>query len=800
MTPEQYRRAQQLFDAVESLPRELCAPRLTELCPDDPALRVHVLELLDTDPRRIPALEARIGRELLTRAEDQIGPYRVIRRIGEGGMGEVWLAEQLEPIRRQVAIKLVPVGMASRRVLARFYAERQAMGLMDHPAIAHIFDAGVTEHGLPYFAMEYVDGLPITAFCDEHRLSLEARLRLFLRVCEGVQHAHQKTVLHRDIKPSNLLVRMQDGRPAPKIIDFGIAKALREPLAARPMQTEIGVIVGTPEYMSPERLGGTESEADARTDVYALGMILYELLVGALPFDAARLRTSSREHIQQHIAGQCLTRPSTLFSRTGRAREIARRRATEPAWLAAQLEHDLDWIVMKSIAPEIARRYPSVATLAEDIEHFLDKQPVSARPPSAAYVMSRFLARHRQGAIVTVTLASMLIAGVAGTAVGLVRARHAEALARRDAAMAEQSLGFLLSLFRSTDPLTGGALNLTAREMLDGAARQLDAGADLGPAARARLKQAIGNSYLSVSEASTARKYLEQALAEQEAVLGADHSQTLQTLVDLARMHWGFGSLAEAERLARHAVTRLRATAGPVDRATMRAEAVLVDVLARRGRTDEALPLATDLLDRRHAVLGAVDLETADSLHALAALRLLSGDIDSADRLNHAAFAVRRAKLGATHVTTMLSEMALADVAVQRGNLAAAEATWRNAVALIESRWGALSKPGCGARQRLGSVLYLEGNFAEAESQLDMALRGFRQVLQPGHPDLLAAAHLLGLTELALGKPPLAEPLLREACEGRRTAFGRGHPHTEASCRALDQARLLTPATRQAAN
>ena len=799
MTPEQYRRAEQLFDAVEPLPRELRATRLDELCADDPLLRDLVSELLDTGLRHVPALEATIGSALLTGADDRVGPYRPIRRIGEGGMGEVWLAEQLEPIQREVALKLVPVGMASRHVLARFEAERQALGLMDHPAIAHIFDAGVTARGLPYFAMEYVDGQPITTFCDDLRLSLEERLRLFLRVCEGVQHAHQKAVLHRDLKPSNVLVRMQDGRPMPKIIDFGIAKALREPLTRQPMQTEVGEIVGTPEYMSPERLSGIESEADVRADVYALGMILYELLVGDLPFDAVRLRTGSREQIGRHIAEQCGTRPSELLQRTDTAAEIARQRGTVPSQLVAQLEHDLDWIVMKSIAPEIGRRYPSVATLAQDLERFLERQPVSARPPSATYVLSRFLSRHRRGAFVAATLVAMLIAGLAGTAVGLLRAQQAEALARRDAAMAEQSLGFLMNLFRSSDPFSGGALTMTAREMLDSATRQLDGGADLAPEARARLKAAIGNSYLSASEASTSRKYLEEALAEQQAALGETHPQTLQTLVDLARLHWAYGSLEEAERLVGRAVAGFRSTLGPNDRATMRAEAVLVDVLTRRGRTDEALPIAAELLDRRHTVLGAVDLETADSLHALAALRLLTGDIDSAERLNHAALAVRRSKLGADHVTTMLSEIALADVAVARGHLTAAEETWRRAVVLADARWGATTKPGCITRQRLGGVLYLQGHLAEAESELETALRGFRLSLQPGHPDILAAAHMLGLTELALGKPA-AEPLLREACEGRRTALGRSHPRTEESCRALDQAMSHAPTARHASN
>jgi len=316
-----------------------------------------------------------------------VGPYRLLRPLGEGGMGVVYLAEQTAPIRREVALKVIKPGLDSKRVIARFEAESQALARMDHPCVSKILDAGSTREGRPYFVMEYVSGLRITEHCDRHNLTTAERLGLFVQVCDGVQHAHQKAIIHRDIKPSNVLVSLHDGVAVPKIIDFGVAKATAQPLTEGTLYTEAGVLIGTPEYMSPEQAASTVEDVDTRTDVYALGMMLYELLVGALPFEPRSLRDAGLDGIRRILRDVEPPKPSTrLGALTAESsRDVARSRGVEVATLRRQLAGELDWIVMKAIEKDRARRYGTPAQLAADVERFLRHEPVLAGAPSAAY-------------------------------------------------------------------------------------------------------------------------------------------------------------------------------------------------------------------------------------------------------------------------------------------------------------------------------------------------------------------------------------------------------------------------------
>jgi serine/threonine protein kinase len=330
-----------------------------------------------------------------------IGSYRILEKIGEGGMGEVWLAEQTEPVRRKVALKVIRRGMGSARVVARFEAERQALALMDHPAIAKIHDAGVTSGGRPYFVMEYVHGVPINEYCDRNALTTRERLRLFTEVCHGVQHAHQKAVIHRDLKPTNVIVARIDDRPYPKIIDFGVAKALAQPLTDRTLHTEYGVLVGTLEYMSPEQADLKSQAVDTRSDVYSLGVMLYELLVGILPFGREEFRNAGFEAMLQKIRREEPPRPSArLSTMDGKtSEESARNRGVAPTVLRRQLAGDLDWITMKALAKEPSRRYGSANDLAADIFSHLADRPVVARPPSMSYRVEKFARRHRAAVV-----------------------------------------------------------------------------------------------------------------------------------------------------------------------------------------------------------------------------------------------------------------------------------------------------------------------------------------------------------------------------------------------------------------
>ena len=404
----------------------------------------------------------------------QIGPYLLKRCIGAGGMGVVYEAERQHPVRQRVAIKLIRPGMGTGHIVTRFEAERHTLALMDHPNVAKVFDAGADERGRPYFVMEFVDGLPLTRYCDEHGLSTRERLELFLQVCDGVQHAHRKAIIHRDLKPSNVLVANVEGRAVPKIIDFGVAKAIDQPLTEQTLFTQAGAIIGTPEYMSPEQATGDTGDIDTRADVYSLGVLLYELLVGALPFDPETLREAGFDEMRRRIREDEPSRPSARVSDLGRsAHDAARSRGVDSAQLARHLKGDLDWITMKALEKERDRRYDSASAFADDVRRHLDDRPVFAGPPSLAYRGRKFYRRHRVAVVGSIAGLLLTAVAVAGLTVGLIAAVRAEAEARRQAETSEQVLEFVVGLFYMSSEEDGRA-DMTAREILEVGMNEID--------------------------------------------------------------------------------------------------------------------------------------------------------------------------------------------------------------------------------------------------------------------------------------------------------------------------------------
>ena len=363
------------------------------------------LPTLDADPTSDtsgsatpPGPSSASGASRTTTGLKSIGPYRLLQKLGEGGMGQVWLAEQTAPVRRQVALKLIKVGMYDDAVLKRFQSERQSLAIMNHPAIAKVFDAGATPDGQPYFVMEYVPGLPITEYCDGKRLRIRERLELFIKVCEGVQHAHQKAIIHRDLKPANILVAEVDGEPVPRVIDFGLAKVIGPQTAGETMFTQVGAFVGTPGYMSPEQADSSVQDVDTRTDVYSLGVVLYVLLTGSLPFDAKRWQKQPLYEVLRQLREDDAPRPSTKI---GMEKESsiasAEMRGVQLKQLASLLHGDLDWITMKAIEKDRARRYGTPSELAADITRYLKHELVAARPASTGYRLQKYVRRHRLG-------------------------------------------------------------------------------------------------------------------------------------------------------------------------------------------------------------------------------------------------------------------------------------------------------------------------------------------------------------------------------------------------------------------
>jgi len=390
---------------------------------------------LDADEKSRSSAAAASLSAIVEQPGGWIGPYRLLEVLGEGGMGIVYLAEQTHPIRRQVALKVIKPGMDSKKVVGRFEAERQVLALLAHSNIAQVLDAGTTELGRPYFVMEYVNGHPITDYCDQHKLPIEARLRLFREVCHAVHHAHQKGIIHRDIKPSNIMVSEQDGHSVPKIIDFGVAKAIAQPLTERTLFTEQGQLFGTPEYMSPEQADLANEDVDTRSDVYALGVLLYELLVGALPFASEDLRKDGISHICSVIRETDPQTPSTRLTKLGdEAIKIASNRQTEVNALARHLHRELEWIPLKAMRKQRAERYQSAAELADDVENYLQGAALIAGPPGAVYHLKKFMRRHTRLVAAVVTVLVVLAAGIVASTLFALRAERnlAEAQAIAD--------------------------------------------------------------------------------------------------------------------------------------------------------------------------------------------------------------------------------------------------------------------------------------------------------------------------------------------------------------------------------
>ena len=686
-------------------------------------------------------------------ASDSFGPYRLYQRLGEGGMGEVWLAHQTEPIKRQVAIKILKAGMDSARVIARFEAERQTLALMDHPCIAKVFDAGTTPQGRPYFVMEYVRGESIVAFCDRQRLPLKGRLELFIQLCEGVQHAHQKGIIHRDLKPSNVLVTLVDDRPVPRIIDFGIAKALAQPLSDASLFTELGTFVGTPEYMSPEQ-ADMSADVDTRSDVYSLGLLLYELLVGRLPFDRDAFRRGGLDDVRRTIRDAEAPRPSTQMRQRGPDLDaMAANRQTQPGKLAAVLRGDLDWITMKALEKDRVRRYATANALAMDVRRYLEHEPVSAGPPGSVYRARKFARRHRAGVAAAASLAVLLVVFAAAMAVQARRIARERDRANQEAATAKQVSDFLVGLFKVSDPSEARGNSLTAREILARGSGQLETGLRDQPVVRARLEATIGRVYTGLGMYTDAEPMLERALQAQRVALGSDDPETLNTANDFANLFWSTGNYSRAEPLYEEVILRRKKVLGEDHPDTLRVSFDLVSVYLAQKRWADYERLGPDVLARQRRVLGDDHIDTIGSLSSIQYVYYQTGRYAEAEPVAVAIATARRRLMGDDHPETLGAQHNVATIVDALGRYDEAERLYLKVIADKRRVLGD-DHPDTGRTwSRLAGMYIKLRRYADAERAALSAHRAVSAKLGPTHEVTVRTVEQLATIYDATGRP-----------------------------------------------
>ncbi|MHC4324548.1 MAG: tetratricopeptide repeat protein [Planctomycetota bacterium] len=655
-----------------------------------------------------------------------IGPYRLVRILGEGGMGIVYLAEQQQPIKRQVALKVIKPGMDSARILARFEAERQALALLDHPNIAHVYQAGTTEAGRPYFVMEYVEGLPVTKHCDRHKLTIEDRLNLFLQICHAVQHAHQKGIIHRDIKPSNILVLFQDDQAVPKIIDFGIAKAIDQPLTEKTLFTEQGQLFGTPEYMSPEQADMVSEDIDTRSDIYSLGVLLYVLLTGVLPFDSDTLRTGGIDRLRQIIRENDPKTPSTrLISLGEEAKKVAERRCTEVAALSKCLRKELEWIPLKAMRKERTERYRSASEFTDDIENYIKGAPLIAGPLTAAYRFKKFLRRNR--ALVT-GIAAVLAVLIAGVVVSTVFAVRAE----RQANISQAVNDFLKEdLIRSVDPHIAQGREVTVRSWLDAASESIEGRFENEPLVEASIRETLGNTYRNLGDFEAAERHLKRVVRIRREELGKEHPQTIYATFELCGALWEAGRIAEAHPLCLETVECSKLILGKEHRTTLRLMNILALVQDTLPEYDEAEKLFREILEISRKVPGQPEMITLLALGNLAGVVRRSGRYEEAEPLYVEAFELRRQVLGEDHPYTIDSLRGLGLLRAEQGRYKEAEELLIESLEKRRRVQGHEHKRAIHNMVRLGWVYTKQQNYSKAEAILLDAFELSYRVLDP---------------------------------------------------------------------
>lgn len=680
-----------------------------------------------------PPAEAPRYAEVVEGPGKMIGRYKLLQRIGEGGFGVVYMAEQREPVKRRVALKIIKLGMDTRQVVARFEAERQALALMEHPHIARVLDGGATETGRPFFVMELVRGIPITQFCDENQVPTEERLRLFTEVCSAIQHAHQKGIIHRDIKPSNVLVTMHDHRAVPKVIDFGVAKATQQELTEKTLFTRFHEFIGTPAYMSPEQAQMSGLDIDTRSDIYALGVLLYELLTGRTPFDAQDLLRSGYDEMRRRICEEEPIKPSTRLNTLSQEDRtaVARRRKTDPLQLQRQFRGDLDRIALKAMEKDRSVRYESASALADDVRRYLNDEPVTATAPSMGYRLRKFTRRHRTAVSMAGLVLLLVVSGALASAHFAIMAQRAERHARAEAEITAAVNAFLNEdLFGQADPEANPEAELRVRTLLDRAGQKIQSRFEGRPMVEAAIRSTLGGLYAKLSEYRLADEHLRRAFDLRLIAAGERDPLTLQAMNDLALNSLRQGRIDEALQTAEWALQSARESLGPRHAQTLKCLAQLARIHYSRGDTPAMEQAAREVVDTGR-VLRSID----------------PGDLALALDL-----------LGRVHG--------------RRGEAAKGEALIQEAIALLDQTLGSDHGKSVRARHNLAVYYYnLRYKLDEAEALFVTALKQQRRLLGESHQSTLATHRNLSLLYRSQREPQRALVHLTEILSYQKPQF-----------------------------
>jgi len=712
----------------------------------------------------------------------RIGPYVLLQKIGEGGMGAVYLAEQETPVRRRVAVKIIKPGLDSKQFIARFQAERQTLALMDHPNIAKVLEAGATETGSPYFVMELVRGVSITAYCDQARLTPRERLELFVPVCQAIQHAHQKGIIHRDIKPSNVLVTVTDGKPSAKVIDFGVARTIDQRLSEETLVVQFGAVIGTLEYMSPEQAETRGLDIDTRSDIYSLGILLYELLTGSTPIQCRKLPDVAFTEMLRRIREEEPPKPSSRLSATEELATIAANRKIEPARLAPLVRGELDWIVMKALQKDRSQRYETANGLARDIERYLAGDPVEAGSPTMMYRLGKF-ARKSRALLLTAAafLGLLVLAAVLGTSLAL-RASRAEAQARQrlldvqqavagmnraleesksaqattalalkqseadrrraeaDSHQAESVNRFLIDIFRSPELIVGGQ-EIKVADLLDRALANLDTSFTGSATAKGDLYNVLGDTYYGIRLYDKAAGAHEKARDVRRAILGVRHPATLASMNKLGLAYLADGRTAAAIKLHAETVKLRRKELGPGHPDTLGSISNLANAYRSGGRLDEAIAMHQQALKLLKTNPGIDHPYTLASMSNLALDYQQAGRLPEAIALFQETLQLRQAKLGTDHPDTLGSMASLGQAYRLAGRLAEAIPILEETLQLRQAKLGTDHPDTLRSMSNLALVLDASDRLGDAEALWNDVLKAQRRKLPP---DDLTLAETLG--------------------------------------------------------